>query len=213
MRSEPAAARGGDDSHGNEPSGWPEFLRAWLRNPAQVGAVWPSSPRLSAKLARIAPGHGAPVVVELGPGTGAVTTQVRRRLPPEGRHLAVELDPRMARFLQDRHPGVEVVNGDARKLGSLLAERDITSVDAVISGLPWSLFDRTMQQEILDQVVGAVGETGAFATFAYSHTLPMPSARRFKAALHDTFDEVVMTRTVWRNLPPAFCFLCRRPRW
>ena len=94
MRSEPAAARGGDDSHGNEPSGWPEFLRAWLRNPAQVGAVWPSSPRLSAKLARIAPGHGAPVVVELGPGTGAVTAQVARRLSPEGRHLAVELDPR-----------------------------------------------------------------------------------------------------------------------
>ena len=89
MRSEPAAARGGDDSHGNEPSGWPEFLRAWLRNPAQVGAVWPSSPRLSAKLARIAPGHGAPVVVELGPGTGAVTAQVARRLDAENDPLVL----------------------------------------------------------------------------------------------------------------------------
>ena len=95
--------------------------------------MWPSSPRLSAKLARIAPGHGAPVVVELGPGTGAVTAQVARRLSPEGRHLAVEPDPRMADSLRSRHPGVEVVNGDARKLGALLAERGYPDAKAVQS--------------------------------------------------------------------------------
>ena len=206
MSSEPAPDPGGDTS------GWREFLGAWVRNPARVGAIWPSSRRLSEKLARVAPGHGSPVVVELGPGTGVVTAEVARRLSPEGRHVAVELDPGMARYLQRRHPDVEVVNGDARKLGGLLAERGIDHVDAVISGLPWSLFDRGTQREILGQVVDVVGETGAFSTFAYSHTLPMPSARRFKATLHEVFDEVVMTRTVWRNLPPAFCFHCRRPR-
>ncbi|SFM74655.1 Phospholipid N-methyltransferase [Pseudonocardia ammonioxydans] len=206
MSSEPAPVPGGDTS------GWREFLRAWVRNPARVGAVWPSSRRLSEKLARVAPGHGSPVVVELGPGTGSTTAQVSRRLPPQARHLAVELDPGMARYLQRGHPDVEVVNGDARKLGELLAERGIEHVDAVVSGLPWSLFDAQTQREILGQVVDVIGDTGAFATFAYSHTLPIPSARRFKATLHEVFDEVVMTRTVWRNMPPAFCFLCRRPR-
>lgn len=205
MSSEPAPGHDGA-------SGWREFLGAWVRSPARVGAVWPSSRRLSAKLARVAPGYGTPVVVELGPGTGAVTAEVSRRLAPEGRHLAVELDPGMARYLAAQHPGVEVVNGDARKLGALLAERGIAHVDAVVSGLPWSLFDRGTQREILGQVVDVVGDTGAFATFAYSHTLPMPSARRFKATLQETFDEVVATRTVWRNLPPAYCYLCRRPR-
>lgn len=205
MTSEPAPAPGGDRA-------WREFLGAWVRNPARVGAVWPSSPRLSAKLARIAPARGEPVVVELGPGTGAVTTEVSRRLAAGGRHLAVELDPAMARYLGRSHPGVEVINGDAAKLTELLAERGVTRVDAVISGLPWSLFDRATTQAILDQVVEVIGETGAFATFAYSHTMPIPSARRFKTTLQDTFDEVVTTRTVWRNVPPAFCYLCRRPR-
>nr|WP_222131725.1 methyltransferase domain-containing protein [Pseudonocardia sp. C8] len=167
---------------------------------------------MSAKLARVAPGHGSPVVVELGPGTGAVTAEVSRRMAPEGRHLAVELDPGMARYVAERHPDVEVVNGDARKLGELLAERGIEHADAVISGLPWSLFDRDTQREILAQVVDVVGETGAFTTFAYSHTMPMASARRFKGLLQEVFDEVVTTRTVWRNVPPAFCYLCRRPR-
>ncbi|BBG00747.1 MULTISPECIES: class I SAM-dependent methyltransferase [Pseudonocardia] len=207
MSSQPVPA---PDGHGDS-SGWREFLGAWVRNPVRVGAVWPSSRRLSEKLARVAPGHGTPVVVELGPGTGAVTAEVARRLSPEGRHLAVELDPGMARYLQRRHPDVEVVNGDARKLGELLAERGIEQVDAVVSGLPWSLFDQAGQQEILGQVVDVIGEHGAFTTFAYSHTLPMRSARRFRATLQDTFDEVVTTRTVWRNVPPAFCFICRRP--
>lgn len=205
MVSEPAPAPGGNRA-------WREFLGAWVRNPARMGAVWPSSPRLSEKLARIAPSHGNPVVVELGPGTGPVTAQVSRRLAAGGRHLAVELDPAMARYLERKHPGVEVINGDAAKLAGLLAERDVTRVDAVISGLPWSLFDRDTQRAILGEVVEVIGDTGAFATFAYSHTAAMPSARRFRATLEETFDEVVTTRTVWRNVPPAFCYLSRRPR-
>ena len=191
---------------------WRAFLAAWVRNPARMGAVVPSSSRLSARLAMVAPTQGSPVVVELGPGTGAVSELVSRRLPSSARHLAVELDPAMATYLATAHPGVEVINGDAAKLGSLLAERDVHGVDAVISGLPWSLFDRETQRAILGQVVTAIGETGVFATFAYPGGMPLPSARRFRETLHETFDEVVVTRTVWRNLPPAFCYLCRRPK-
>lgn len=205
MTSESAPAAGTDYP-------WRAFIAAWVRNPARMGAVAPSSPWLSARLAKVAPSQGSPVVVELGPGTGAVSEMVSRRLPDSARHLAVELDPAMAAYLTRAHPGVEVINGDAAKLGALLAERDVHHVDAVISGLPWSLFDRETQRAILEQVVTSIGDTGVFATFAYSQGMALPSARRFRAALHETFDEVVVTRTVWRNLPPAFCYLCRRPR-
>lgn len=205
MTPEPAPAAGADPA-------WREFLNAWVRNPGRIGAVAPSSSVLSARLALVAPSQGSPVVVELGPGTGAVTAAVSARLPETARHLAVELDPAMAEYLSRAHPGVEVVIGDAAELMSLLAERDLKRADAVISGLPWSLFDRRTQRGILGQVVSAIGDTGVFATFAYSFGMPLPSARRFRATLHETFDEVVVTRTVWRNLPPAFCYLCRRPR-
>src|SRR3712207_5907469 len=59
-----------------------------------------------------------------------------RRLPPQARHLAVELDPDMAEFLARTHPGLEVIAGDAVKLGTLLAERGVDKADAVVSGLP-----------------------------------------------------------------------------
>jgi phospholipid N-methyltransferase len=188
------------------------FLAAALRRPGQVGAVVPSSEPLAQVLAAVVPRTGAPVVVELGPGTGAVTDVIDARLPPAARHLAVELDPRMAAYLQRAHPGLEIVVGDAAKLGPLLAERGVERAAAVVSGLPWSLFDEGTQASILEQVAELIGPDGAFTTFAYLHGMALSAARRFRRSLHRTFEEVVVTTTVWRNLPPAFGYVCRRPR-
>ena len=47
----------------------------------------------------------------------------------------------MVGYLSATHPGLEVVQGDAVKLRALLAERGIEQADAVVSGLPWALFD------------------------------------------------------------------------
>lgn len=187
------------------------FLRAALRSPAAVGAVAPSSAGLAELLASIVPRDGAPVVVELGPGTGAISAAIDRRLPPAGRHLAVELDPDMVAYLRRTRPALEVVPGDARELGALLAARDVTHVDAVISGLPWALFDTATQTAILAEVTRLIGPHGAFTTFAYLHGMPLHTARRFRRMLAATFDEMLISRTVWRNLPPAFGYICRRP--
>lgn len=188
------------------------FLAAVLRNPAQVGAIMPTSDGMAELLTRIVPRTGSPVVVELGPGTGAVTGVIDDRLPATARHIAIELDPEMAAYLQRTHPGLQVVEGNALKLGALLAEHDVEHADAVVSGLPWALFDDDMQETILTQIADLIGPTGAFTTFAYRHGLLLPAARRFRQALHETFDEVLVSATVWRNVPPAFVYVCRRPR-
>lgn len=188
------------------------FLAAALRNPGQFGAVAPSSPSLAAVIASVVPTTGAPVVVELGPGTGAMTTAIEARLASDARHVAIELDPRMVGFLRQAHPGLEVVEGDAVKLHAMLAELGIEQADAVVSGLPWALFDEATQVLILAQVASVIGPDGVFATFAYRHGMALAAARRFRRTLHATFAEVVLTPTVWRNMPPAFVYVCRRPR-
>jgi phospholipid N-methyltransferase len=152
------------------------------------------------------------VVVELGPGTGAVSAVIAERMPKGGRHLAVELDPTMVAYLEATRPGLEVIHGNAAHLRTLLAERDIERVDAIICGLPWALFDDATQAELLAGISAAVGPTGAFTTFAYLHGMTLTAARRFRASLRATFDEVLISSTVWRNLPPAFVYVCRRPR-
>lgn len=190
----------------------PTFVLAAIRNPQRVGAISPSSPRVADLLASVVPTVGEPVVLELGPGTGAVSSAIAARLPRGARHVAVELDVAMVTYLRHRHAGVEVINADVRDLRELLAARDIPRVDAVVSGLPWSLFDSDSQDHILRQVAEAIGPDGVFTTFAYGHARALPSARSFRRALERTFGELQISRLVWQNMPPAFSYICRQPR-
>jgi phosphatidylethanolamine/phosphatidyl-N-methylethanolamine N-methyltransferase len=187
------------------------FLTASLRRPRVIGAVAPSSVGLGELLATVVPRCGRPTVVELGPGTGAVSTVISRRLPPGGRHLAVEIDRQLADHLERSHPQMTVLRGDAGQLSGLLDAAGAPRVNAVVSGLPWSLFGESQQRQILSQISQALAPGAGFSTFAYRHAAALAGALRFRALLDDYFDEVVVTRTVWRNLPPALAYICRRP--
>jgi phosphatidylethanolamine/phosphatidyl-N-methylethanolamine N-methyltransferase len=188
------------------------FFSQFLRAPATTGAFAPSSRRLSSAVCVPVPERGDPVVVELGPGTGPFTAEIQRRLGGRGRHLAVEINPRLAGPLAAAHPGVEVVVDNAARLPELLAERGVASADVIVSGLPWAAFSYDHQAEVLRAIMEALAPGGAFTTFSYVHARLLPPALRFRARLAEAFEEVVPGRTVWRNLPPAFVYHARRPR-
>jgi phosphatidylethanolamine/phosphatidyl-N-methylethanolamine N-methyltransferase len=198
-------------SHPQPSPSYRVFMSAMLRRPTVVGAMAPSSTALAERMTSVVSSSGAPVVVELGPGTGAVSAVIQRRLPVGARHIAVEVDEEMAEHLRRVQPGMEVVHGDARHLGSLLAAEGVDRADAVISALPWSLFRTEAQQHIIGQVGGLLAPGGAFTTIAYLHTRVMTGGRRFHRLLRGQFDEVIVSEAVWRNLPPARVYCCRRP--
>lgn len=188
------------------------FIERAVRKPNLVGAIAPSSPNLAREMAAVVPTAGSPVVVELGPGTGALSSGIAQRLPAGGRQVAIEVDSGMVEYLRVELPWLEVIQGDASRLGDLLADAGIDKVDAVVSGLPWSIFPAKLQQDILDQVGAVLAPGGAFTTFAYVHALGMTGARQFRRRLDLSFDEVLTSHTVWRNVPPARIYVCRRPR-
>ncbi|HEX4811716.1 MAG TPA: rRNA adenine N-6-methyltransferase family protein [Nonomuraea sp.] len=188
------------------------LLGQFLRAPAMIGAVAPSSRRLAAAVCAPVPERGEPTVVELGPGTGAFTVEIQQRLGGRGHHLAVEVNERMARLLSERFPTVDVAHDDAARLIDLLRKRGLRQADVVVSGLPWAAFPEQLQCDLLGAVTAAMGQGAAFTTFSYIHAIPMSSARRFRTLLDERFEEVVPGRTVWRNAPPAFVFHARRPR-
>ena len=188
------------------------FASAVVRKPAVIGAIAPSSATLAQRLAEVVPSHGAPTVVELGPGTGPVSAAIAARLPVHGRAVAVEIEPGLVDYLHRTRPELEVVHGDAAELHEVLAAAGIDRVDAVVSGLPWALIGKQTQEDIVDQVARALTPHGAFTTFAYVHALAMSPARRFRSLLRTRFDEVLPTRCVWRNTPPAITYVCRRPK-
>jgi phospholipid N-methyltransferase len=188
------------------------FFGQFMRAPGTTGAVAPSSRRLARVAATPVPERGDPVIVELGPGTGVFTDEIQRRLGGRGHHLAVEINPTLATRLAERHPGAKIVVADAVNLPQLLAKHGFEQADIVVSGLPWAAFPAGLQDRLLGAITEVLAPTGAFTTFAYVHARTLPPAVRFRRRLLQAFEEVVPSRTVWGNVPPAFVYHARRPR-
>lgn len=158
------------------------FLGQWMRSPGTVGAVAPSSRRLAETVTTPVPHRGDPVIVELGPGTGAFTAEIQRRLAGRGHHMAVEINPRLADFLAARHPKVDVVVDDAARLPQLLEGRGFYKADAIVSGLPWAAFSEETQTRLMTAVTAIMDSNTAFTTFAYSFAKRLPPAAALPAA-------------------------------
>lgn len=187
------------------------FLTQFVRQPMSVGAVYPSGPALAGKITAPVPRTGDPVVVELGPGTGAFTGEIQRRLGGRGHQIAIEINDEFAGALSRRYPTVDVISADARNLRDLLASRGHEQADVIVSGLPWAAFSGDLQHSLLDAVADGLSADGAFTTFAYLFAIWTPPAARLRTALRSRFEEVTLGRTVWANLPPALVYHCRRP--
>ena len=93
----------------------------------------------------------------------------------------------------------------------MLRERGHRRADVVVSGLPWAAFAAQNERDVLGSVVEALAPEGAFSTFAYVHSQWAAPARRLRRALESRFEEVVVGRQIWSNLPPAYVYHCRRP--
>ena len=182
------------------------FVPAFVRDPVHTAAVAPSSPALAAAMAASVPGTGEPTVVELGPGTGAITAAIQRRLGGRGTHLAIERNPQWAALVQERFPGVQVVLGDVADLLGILADHDVDPADAVVSGLTWAAYHGRFVAELTE----VLAPTGVFSQFAYAWARRWaPPARAELAALRRHFSDVAISPTVWHNVPPAVVYNAR----
>ncbi len=187
------------------------FLRDVARRPGQMGAIAPSGSelaRLMVEAAGLRPEH---VVVELGAGTGSITAAIREA-QPAGALLAMEPGIELAAHLRERFPGVNVTERLAQDLPAVLAEWGHPSVDRVISGLPWTIWPRAVQDEILAAVVGVMTADARLVTFTYVHSQVLPGATALSELLNSWFTTVEKTRVAWKNLPPAFAYVASGPR-
>jgi phosphatidylethanolamine/phosphatidyl-N-methylethanolamine N-methyltransferase len=187
-----------------------QFLGAFLRHPACVGALGPSSTHLAKVMVN---GHDlerCSTVVELGPGTGAFTVPILSRIGKSTLFFALELDAAFTRSLKVRFPSLTVYNDSAERLGDYLALHERTKADYIVSGLPWASLPLQVQDRIFAVVLSSLSPGGVFATFGYVHARWLPNAKKFRRRLEESFSRVETSRVVWKNFPPAFVYRCTR---
>ena len=185
------------------------FALRFLQNPRAIGALTPSGRALGRKMADVVDWEKARTVLEVGPGSGALTAEFLPRVQEGCRFFTVEINPDFVAFLESRFPEIEVVQDSVENLAPIMKNRRLGCADAIIAGLPWTIFTREQQDRYLKAIRAGLGPGGVLVTYTYLQGLSLPGGRRFLRRLKSNFTHVSRSRPVWANVPPAVFFTCR----
>ncbi len=181
-----------------------EFLKGFLRNPKEVGSVIPSSRFLTRRVLECGAVDKARMIVELGPGTGVFTGEILKRMRPNAKLVAVEINPTFVRMLRSnyRDPRLSVYEGSASDLEKALIEAGTSQADLVVSGIPFSTLAHETRRATLEAARRVLGPGGYFVAYQVrSHV------RRFAEPVFGPGE----THREFLNLPPMRIYVWQRP--
>jgi phosphatidylethanolamine/phosphatidyl-N-methylethanolamine N-methyltransferase len=178
------------------------FLRSWIEKPLHMGAVMPSGRVLARTMAQYVDIDSSEPVVELGPGTGAITSALIEHGVDQKRLVLVEYNPGFCALLRDRYPHAKVVQGDAYALRDSLWNVLSAPASAVVSGLPLVMKPMLTRLKLIRDAFGALAPGAPFVQFTYSVAPPIPKS------LPGVSTEA--SERIWMNLPPARVWVYRK---
>jgi phosphatidylethanolamine/phosphatidyl-N-methylethanolamine N-methyltransferase len=178
------------------------FLRSWIEKPLHMGAVMPSGRVLARTMAQYVDINSAGPVVELGPGTGAITNALIEHGVDQKRLVLVEYNPGFCALLRDRYPHARVVQGDAYTLRDSLRNALHAPASAVVSGLPLVTKPMLTRLKLIRDAFAALAPGAPFVQFTYSVVPPIPKS------LPGVSTEA--SERIWMNLPPARVWVYRK---
>lgn len=178
------------------------FLRSWIEKPLHMGAVMPSSKVLARTMAAYVDARGDGAVIELGPGTGAITSALIDHGVDQRRLVLVEYNPSFCALLRERYPHARIVQGDAYALRGSLRDVLGSPASAVVSGLPLVTKPMRTRLKLIRDAFAAMSPGAPFIQFTYSVTPPIPKS--LSGVRTQASDRI------WMNLPPARVWVYRK---
>jgi phospholipid N-methyltransferase len=101
----------------------------------------------------------------------------------------------------------------AEHLKKELHKRGYEHVDAIVSSLALGFFSDSERRALLESFVPLMDDNSVYTQYQYIQGLELTNGRfrRFNIqSLLRQYFYSVQSNTVWRNIPPAFVFACRK---
>lgn len=177
------------------------FFRTWASSPRTMGAVTPSSRAYARRMVELAKPDPDKLVLETGAGTGVVTEVLIESGFPRDKIVSIEFEPHFCKLLEERFPGIHMIQGDAYDLDKTLGELRGTKFGAVLSGVPLLMVPKAQRLRYIEDLLGRLAPGAVVTQLSYSLTPPVPEVPgRF------TVDK---SKWVTFNLPPARVWVYR----
>lgn len=196
------------------------FWRQFRQQFHTTGAIAPSGRFLARALARfVEGGERGQAILEVGPGTGAVTAQIVRRMGPRDTLDVVEINEEFVRCLERRFAAEPIFSAVAPRSRILhqpleaLAAR--AQYDVIVSGLPLNNFAVADVEKILRAFAELARPGGVLSFFEYvavrraKWLVSSPAERARLHGIGRALDAVLAPHEIerdciWPNLPPAW---------
>lgn len=177
------------------------FARNFLKYPAMLGSVIPSSRFLVKHLLNHIDWERAHVLVEYGPGVGTITREMLKRMRADATLVVIETNAEFVAYLSDtlRDSRLRVVHGSAVDVRRILVERGLAPADCIISGIPYSFMPDSLRREILAESRQALKARGSMLVFQYTRTI-LPYLQSSFSSVRQGFQML--------NILPARIFHC-----
>jgi phospholipid N-methyltransferase len=179
------------------------FLRNFLKHPATLGSVVPSSRFLTERLLRRVDFERARLIVEYGPGIGNISNAVVSKMHRDACCVLLEVNPDFVRHLRRIFEGdrrVRIVHGSAATVEGVVRSLGFEAADFVISGVPFSTMPEALRFSILTASNRVLRQDGRLLVYQFTRTV-LPELTSVFASVDEEFEP--------RNLLPARLFYCR----
>ncbi|MBS0502786.1 MAG: methyltransferase domain-containing protein [Proteobacteria bacterium] len=179
------------------------FFKGFLKHPAMVGSVIPSSRALIDKMLAPVDWGTTKLFVEYGPGVGTYTVPILDRLGPDATLIAIDTNPDFIAFLRREiaDPRFHAIRGSAADVGRIVAELGHKQADYVLSGLPFSTLPDGVGDTIAKETAAVLAPEGTFLVYQVSAKVTSFLTPHF-AAIERGFE--------WLNIPPMRLFWAKK---
>ncbi len=178
------------------------FARNFFRHPRMLGSIIPSSRFLIKQLLEPIDWERARVIVEYGPGVGGITAEILRRMRPDARLIAIEMNPDFVSFLRKslRDERFHIAEGSAADVKEILRQQGLSKASYIISGIPLGTMSQPVREPILRNTREALEPGGFFLVYQFT-TRVLPDLKRFFSYVKRKFEPL--------NVLPAHLFFCQ----
>jgi phospholipid N-methyltransferase len=175
------------------------YLKEFIRD-KNVASLFPTSSFAVKRAFKTLDFSKLKVVVEYGPGEGAFTRRLLKRLAPDSHLIVIETNPRFVRELR-RIPDsrLTVLHDSAENILDIIKDMGFTHVDCVLSGIPFTFLKRNQRIHIVQKTREALRPEGMFLVYQNSFYAVKYLEKEFTTIQKD-FEP--------RNLPPLFIMRC-----